>query len=101
MENNTVNEKMKPEYVQGAAGQKDPTITTAIAMQNNRAHNLKVEVTNSKKPANLPFMIEDGELVEENDTYVVTKAKDGMSREEFDVKKARIEKEQLNSGVDR
>ncbi len=101
MENYTVNKNEKPKYIKGAAGQNAPTITTQMEFQNNHPYRLQVEVTNSGKPANLPFMIEDGELVEENDTYVVAIAKNEMSREEFDAKKARLEKEQSNNEVGR
>lgn len=101
MEGNTVNKKSKPQHIEGAAGQEDQIITTSIALQNNKPHKLEIEVTNSGAVENLPFMIEDGELISENDEYVVTRAKSEMSREEFDAEKARIEEKSTKSGEGR
>ena len=98
MENYTVNKKSKPQHIEGAAGKGEETITTAIALQNNKPHKLQLEVTNSEAVKDLPFMIENGDFVAENDEYVVARAK-GITREAFEaMKKAKKAEEKSKEG---
>lgn len=78
MGNHTVN---KEEIIERAAGIGDRTKTAAVAWQNNRPQKLEIEVTNSKEPKNLPFMIENGDLISSTDVEVVIKNEDNTPKQ--------------------
>ena len=91
MGNHTVNKKTMKHVVETtegekeitviAAGKNDKTKTTAVAWVNNRPQELEIEVINSKETKNLPFMIENGDLVANTDVAVVIKAEDNREVE--------------------
>ena len=76
---NTVNEKK--DFIEGAEGKDAKTKVTAVALQNNKLHKLEIAVTNSKEAKNLPFMIENGDLVADTDVAVVIRAEDNKEME--------------------
>ena len=94
MGNHTVDDEKKG-FIERPATKKDSIATTSVAWQNNQPQKLEVEVTNGKETANLPFMIENGDLVSNSDVEVSVKAKD-ISREAFEEMKAKIEKSKNN-----
>ena len=73
---NTVNEKERPDYIEGAEGKENKTKVGALALQNNKLHKLEIAVTNSAETKNLPFMVENGDLVSDNDVELVIKSED-------------------------
>ena len=96
MGSHTVNDKNeKKEFVERPATKYDEITTTSVAWQNNQPQKLEVEVTNGKEIANLPFMIENGDIVSNSDVEVSVKAK-GCSKEAFKEMKARIDKSKNN-----
>ena len=72
MGNHTVNKK---EISEGAAGINDRVTTTAVAWQNNKPQKLEIEVTNDQEVKNLPFMIENGDIVASTGEEVIVKSK--------------------------
>ena len=79
MGNHTVNKK--EEFIERAADMSDKTKITSVALQNNKPHKLEIVVTNSKEARNLPFMIENGDLVADTDVAVVIRAEDNREIE--------------------
>lgn len=79
MGNHTVNKK--EEFIERAADMSDKTKITSVALQNNKPHKLEIAVTNSKEAKNLPFMIENGDLVADTDVAVVIRAEDNKEME--------------------
>mgnify|MGYP003302885531 CR=1 FL=1 len=93
MENNTVNKK----NIKGvAAGQNDAIKVAAIAIYKETPHEL-AKVTESGEKKSIPFIIEDGKIVN-NGEYIAIRAKD-TTREEFEAMKVKTEK--AKSGEDR
>lgn len=81
----------KKEFIERPSTKKDSITTNVVAWQNNQPQKLEVEVTNGKETTNLPFMIENGDIVSNSDVEVSIKAK-GVSRDGFKEMKAQIEK---------
>lgn len=90
MGNHTVNKKMKDvimtaegekEIFVSPAGKDDKTKTAAVAWINNRPQELQIEVIKSKEAKNLPFMIENGDLVADTDVAVVIRAENNKEME--------------------
>lgn len=79
MLNNTVNNKR--EFIERAANKSDSTKIAAIALQNNKPHKLEIKVTNNKEAKNLPFMIENGDLIANTDVEVIIKAENNRKVE--------------------
>ena len=93
MVNNTVNKKGISE---GAAGKKDKVVTDAVVWQNNRAQKLEIEVTGSKEVENLPFMIENGDLINDNGQDVVISAKKDLNiLKEFERRRKRADRGEI------
>ena len=76
---NTVNEKK--DFIEGAEGKGARTKVTAVAFQNNKPHKLEIEVTENEQAKNLPFMIENGDLVADTDVAVIIRAEDNREVE--------------------
>ena len=72
MVNSTVNKKQISE---GAAGINDKVTTNAVAWLNNKPQKLEIEVINSKEIRNIPFIIEQGDIVSSTDDAVTIKCK--------------------------
>ena len=60
MENRTVKEGNKPEFIQGPASGRDKAKVTVMAVQNNKTKKLEIIETNHADVKQLPFMIEQG-----------------------------------------
>ena len=73
MVNSTVNNKKK--ISEGAAGKADRTKIVGASWQNNRPQELEIEVTNSGQMANIPFIVDRGDIIKESDKVVVIKCK--------------------------
>ena len=77
MGNHTVNQEEKVEkkkFVKGAAGIETITSTKVMAIQNNTPHKLQIIETNNQGINNLPFMIEEGQIVNDTQKEVTIKA---------------------------
>lgn len=84
MGNHTVNQEekrgvKKKEFIDGAAGIEIISSTKAVAIQNNMPHKLQIIDTNSQGINNLPFMIEEGEIINDSNNVVTIKAEDNRA----------------------
>lgn len=94
MGNHTVNQeeeriKKKKEFVDGAAGIEIISSTKSVAIQNNMPHKLQIIDTNSQGINNLPFIIEEGEIINDSKNVVTIKAEDNTQEPVLKAKKAK------------
>jgi len=64
------------EFIEGAASADEKIITTAMAIQNNTPHKLQIIETNNKGVKNLPFMIDDNQIVNDSKVEVTVRLED-------------------------